>query len=72
MPLYEYHCRDCDHRFEILQQLGEGPEGLNCPSCDTRDLEKLFSTFAASTSSSASSSRANADCGAPGCGTGFT
>ena len=71
MPLYEYHCTDCDHRFEILQRIGDGPDDLHCPSCDEPQLEKLFSTFAASTSSSSNAGPA-ADCGAPGCGTGFT
>ena len=47
MPLYEYSCRDCGHRFEILQRLGEGAEGLACPSCSAATLDKQFSTFAA-------------------------
>ncbi|HSU83590.1 MAG TPA: zinc ribbon domain-containing protein, partial [Thermoanaerobaculia bacterium] len=33
MPIYEYLCRDCGHRFEILQRMGQGPEGLICPQC---------------------------------------
>lgn len=46
MPLYEYHCDGCDNRFEILQRIGEGPEGLSCPECGEEQLGKLFSTFA--------------------------
>ena len=46
MPLYEYRCGECGHRFEILQRLGEGPEGLACPRCGARRLAKQFSTFA--------------------------
>jgi putative FmdB family regulatory protein len=46
MPLYEYRCRDCGHRFEVLQRLGDGADGLVCPRCDGRELEKQFSTFA--------------------------
>ena len=23
MPLYEYRCASCDHRFEVLQRLGD-------------------------------------------------
>jgi putative FmdB family regulatory protein len=69
MPLYEYRCRSCGHRFEVLQRLGEGAEGLVCPRCDARALDKQVSTFAAAASSGAS---AAATCAAPGCGTGFT
>jgi len=73
MPLYEYRCNDCDHRFEILQRMGEGADGLACPSCGKPRLEKQFSTFAASSGGAASSSSASA-CGAGGCGggAGFT
>ncbi len=67
MPLYEYRCDDCDHRFEVLQRIGEGPEGLLCPSCGRDDhLEKQFSTFAASGGESASMSSMPAG----GCGQG--
>lgn len=48
MPLYEYRCEECDHRFEILQRLGVGADGLSCPSCGQERLAKQFSTFAAS------------------------
>ncbi len=47
MPIYEYRCEECEHRFEILQRIGEGAEGLSCPSCGVERLEKMFSTFAA-------------------------
>lgn len=47
MPLYEYRCEDCDHRFEILQRIGEGSDGLTCPDCGEEHLVKQFSTFAA-------------------------
>lgn len=35
------------NQFEVLQRIGEGPEGLICPSCGRDHLEKQFSTFAA-------------------------
>ncbi len=47
MPLYEYRCEECDHNFEILQRLGDGSNGLSCPSCGEERLAKQFSTFAA-------------------------
>ena len=73
MPLYEYRCNDCDHRFEILQRMGEGADGLACPSCGEPRLEKQFSTFAAAAGGSTSGASA-ADRGAGACagGAGFT
>lgn len=44
MPLFEYTCRGCGHRFETLVTASRQAV---CPSCRSTDLEKLFSTFAA-------------------------
>jgi putative FmdB family regulatory protein len=49
MPIYEYRCNDCGNRFEILQRLGQGADGVHCPSCGEERIEKQFSTFASST-----------------------
>jgi len=53
MPIYDYKCRGCGHRFDELVRLGETP---NCPSCDSNDLERLFSFPAISTERSRKSS----------------
>lgn len=67
MPLYEYACKDCECRFEILQRIGEGSEGLECPECESRELEKQFSTFASSSTEGGSSfSTAGGGCGTGG------
>ncbi len=70
MPLYEYSCRACGHRFEVLQRMGEDGEGLRCPSCAAAGADRQLSTFAGR--SSGSTSTAAASGAAPGCGTGFT
>ena len=40
MPIFEYECRACGHEFELLVRTGDVPA---CPSCASRDLEKLLS-----------------------------
>lgn len=40
MPIYEYACRGCGHRFD---ELVRGKETPACPSCASQDLEKLLS-----------------------------
>ena len=69
MPLYEYRCSDCGHRFEILQALGQGADGLACPQCGVPHLEKQFSTFSANTSSAGNGGAMESapSCGMPGC-----
>jgi putative FmdB family regulatory protein len=66
MPIYEYTCKECGHRFEILQRLGEGAEGLACPKCDAENVEKQFSTFASSSSDGSSSFSTSGGCGSGG------
>jgi putative FmdB family regulatory protein len=43
MPIYEYACRTCDHRFETLVRSHETP---SCPRCHGADLERALSSFA--------------------------
>jgi len=48
MPLFEFACQHCGHRFETLVMTGNRtPE---CPECRSADLEKLASAFGARTS----------------------
>ena len=44
MPIFEYVCKQCGHRFEMLVQ---GSTVVACPSCSGRKLEKQLSVFAA-------------------------
>ncbi|MBR6058927.1 MAG: zinc ribbon domain-containing protein [Victivallales bacterium] len=54
MPIYEYSCKDCGHKFSHLhKRLGESAP--NCPNCDSVNVKKLFSTFSASMASAKSS-----------------
>jgi putative FmdB family regulatory protein len=43
MPIFEYACRSCQHRFEAIVRAADVPA---CPSCGGGDLEKLISSFA--------------------------
>ena len=42
MPLFEYQCKTCGHRFEALVI---GSRQARCPRCDSEQLDKQFSTF---------------------------
>ena len=43
MPLYEYECEACGHRFEIIQKFSDGPPEA-CPSCNKGPLQRLLSS----------------------------
>ena len=42
MPLYEYECNDCAHRFERIQKFSD-PLVSSCPVCDG-EVRKLLSS----------------------------
>ena len=46
MPMYEYLCEGCDHRFEIMQPLNANAEETVCPQCNTMKSRRLMSSFA--------------------------
>jgi putative FmdB family regulatory protein len=43
MPIFEYICADCSHRFETIVRSSASPE---CPACGGGRLEKQLSVFA--------------------------
>lgn len=62
MPIFEYRCEQCGHKFEAILF---GEQKAECPSCHTRKLEPQLSTFSVSTKSSAAA--APASCGQNNC-----
>lgn len=42
MPIYEYQCKDCGNRLEVLQKISAAPL-TQCPSCHQQGLIKLVS-----------------------------
>lgn len=42
MPIYEYECKQCGHRFEQLQKITDAPLQI-CPNCTQSSLTKLVS-----------------------------
>jgi putative FmdB family regulatory protein len=45
MPIYEYQCRQCSNQFELLVLKNTT---IECPTCQSKDLEQLLSGFAVS------------------------
>jgi putative FmdB family regulatory protein len=41
MPIYDYACRQCGQKFELLLLKGTVEA---CPSCQSQDLERLLSS----------------------------
>jgi putative FmdB family regulatory protein len=45
MPLYEFHCSECEKDSEVLVRSTEW-KGTACPQCGSTKLQKKLSVFA--------------------------
>lgn len=46
MPIYEYRCNDCRQKISLLVRGFSDKSEPVCTSCGSRNLTRLFSTFA--------------------------
>lgn len=42
MPIYEYKCKACEHKFDKLQKISDAAL-VDCPDCGQPELVKLVS-----------------------------
>jgi len=42
MPIYEYNCKNCEHKFEEIQKISDASL-IKCPKCGKESLQKLIS-----------------------------
>ena len=62
MPIYEYHCEECQEPFELFVRSLNRPPAAVCPRCGSEHVEKAVSavsTVGGSDLSSYSSSAAS-------------
>jgi putative FmdB family regulatory protein len=46
LPIYEFACRSCEHRFEELVKANGSSPALPCPSCGSHETSRIMSAFA--------------------------
>lgn len=51
MPIYEYICKDCGKRFEMLRTIKEADSPIACKSCQSSQTERALSVFFAQSGS---------------------
>lgn len=49
MPIYEFHCADCDSTFEALLRVSAAAAAHACRHCAGSRTRRVLSTFAART-----------------------
>jgi putative FmdB family regulatory protein len=72
MPIYEYKCNNCNKKFEFFHKSINSEEQVSCPQCNSLEIKKVFSKFAATVGESSSyssyqpSSDISSSCGCSG------
>ncbi len=69
MPLYEFSCNACQHRFTVLLAYKE-KNSCACPECGGKDIIEHLGGFSSPTSSPGASPGPGCGCGSPGTGPG--
>ena len=69
MPLYEYYCRRCEQRFELLRPVARMDDPAPCPKWHDGG-ERMLSTFAAFSQGSGGGEALGGGGGCAGCSAG--
>jgi len=51
MPIYEYLCKDCGVRFEIIRPIKDADTPVPCKSCESDHTQRTLSVFFAQSGS---------------------
>ena len=70
MPIYEFACRSCDHRFEELVKVNGSSPAVACPDCGSSQTTRLMSAFAVRSAPAKGEGLASAFASEPSGGTG--
>jgi putative FmdB family regulatory protein len=42
MPLYDYHCNDCNATFEVICKISERDDPHTCPECSSTETSQCM------------------------------
>ncbi len=48
MPIYEYQCSECSHRFEMIHGVSDKDLKIICPKCGDPEPQRVISLFSCS------------------------
>lgn len=43
MPIYEFHCEECDKDFEALVMISSALKDVSCKHCNSTNIKKMVS-----------------------------
>ena len=59
MPIYEYVCAECGHKFEKLVLSSRRAKEIRCPQCGSLSVDKAVSVFSGAVTSAGGGSAAS-------------
>lgn len=59
MPIFEYVCAECGHKFEKLILSASKARQIHCPECESQSVNKALSVFGLGASTVGVGSSAN-------------
>lgn len=65
MPMYEFECSACKHRFDELVRTADAIGDVRCPACGARKVTRQPSVFAAHAAAAPSLPSGCGRCGDP-------
>lgn len=68
MPLYEYVCQLCGHKFDKLRSMREADSPIACQNCQSQSTRRVLSTCNCASEGKALAGASSGGCG--GCGGG--
>jgi putative FmdB family regulatory protein len=72
MPIYEYKCEGCGKNYEQIRRMSDADSNLECPECQSREVKRQLSSFAAHSGGTPQRSgpMGGGGCGMGACGSG--
>ena len=70
MPIYEYVCKNCKNKFELMRSFSRSNENADCPRCQKKAERILSACYSMSSDSSGVSQPISGGGGCGSCGGG--
>lgn len=69
MPIFDFECRDCGKKFDLLIA-NKDKDKVECPQCGSRNIKQRLSVFSTTASGGSAAVAPNACQGCPSFGSG--
>ncbi|MFH1515419.1 MAG: FmdB family zinc ribbon protein [bacterium] len=56
MPVYDFHCDDCECDFEVDYAIDDDRGNLECPNCQSKNVLRVFTSISTDCSGKSKSS----------------